>query len=225
MKLLLTLAAVAATAVASAQAPLDPSKPDLTGVWQRAEYRPAAKPPLLPEAAQLYAERKAARAKGDKTLDPSSACLPEGIPRLMLKAEPFEVLQRPTLVAFAYQINRLSRVAYLNEPVAKEDGDYYLGESTAKWDGDTLVIDTRGFNDITWLDDTGLPHGTAMHVTERLQLAKGGQMLVNRITVDDAEYYAAPWDLTVSYQRSKSLRFPEDVCAEKIGGSKPRPKK
>ena len=225
MKLLLTLAAVAATAVASAQAPLNPAQPDMTGVWQRAEYRPAAKPPLLPEAAKLYAERKAARAKGDKTLDPASACLPEGIPRLMLKAEPFEVLQRPTLVAFAYQINRLSRVAYLNEPVAKEDGDYYLGESTAKWDGDTLVIDTRGFNDITWLDDTGLPHGTAMHVTERLQLAKGGQRLVNRITIDDAENYSAPWDLTVNYERSKSPRFPEDVCAEKIGGSKPRPKK
>jgi hypothetical protein len=163
--------------------------------------------------------------RGDRKIDPSSACLPEGMPRLQLKAEPFELLQRPTLVAFNYQLNRVPRVVYLNEPPAPQDGDYYLGESRGNWDGAVLVIDTRGFNDITWLDDSGLPHGTGMKVTERLQLAPGGQRLLSQITVDDAEFYAQPWTVSVSYERLKNAKLPEDVCAEKIGGSAPRSRK
>ena len=87
--------------------------PDLTGIWQRVGYTAATTaergqaPPLLPEAAKVYAEHKAAAAKGDHSHDLSTVCLPEGIPRLMLKAEPFEILHRPTLVAFVYQVNRL----------------------------------------------------------------------------------------------------------------------
>jgi hypothetical protein len=229
MKRLIALAtALAVATLAVAQAPLDPGRPDFTGVWHRTGYKAAATvdgggaPPLLPAAAKVYAAHKAAAAHGDRSYDLSSVCIPEGLPRLMLKAEPFEILQRPTFVVFNYQINRLPRVAYLDETPAVDNPGYYLGQSTARWDGDVLVIDTRGFNDLTVLDDAGLPHSEELQLVERLQLQDGGRRLANRITVTDPGTFKAPWTMTIRYERLKDFRIPEDVCAERIGSSKPR---
>ena len=180
-----TLFALTATALgllvgqSGAQAANAP--PDLTGIWQRVGYTAATTaergqaPPLLPDAAKVYAEHKAAAAKGDKSHDLATVCLPEGIPRLMLKAEPFEILQRPALLAFVYQVNRLPRVVYLNEQPTTDDSGYYLGNSVGKWQDDELVIETRNFNDLTLLDDAGLPHSDQLRVLERLSVIDGGK--------------------------------------------------
>ena len=228
MKLLTACAALfAVTSSAFAQAPLDPSKPDLTGIWHRVGYTAAVKPdkgplPLNAAAAKVYASNRAAAAKGDRTHDLTSVCLPEGLPRLMLKAQPFEILQRPGFVAFNYQVNRLVRVAYFDAKPSVESPEYYLGESIAAWDGKDLVIETTGFNDMTLLDDSGVPHGLALRLTERLSLVDGGQRLRNRMTVEDPETFTAPWNVTVTYERMKGYQIPEDVCAERIGSSRPR---
>ena len=229
-----TLFALTATALgllvgqSGAQAANAP--PDLTGIWQRVGYTAATTaergqaPPLLPDAAKVYAEHKAAAAKGDKAHDLSTVCLPEGIPRLMLKAEPFEILHRPTLVAFVYQVNRLPRVVYLNEESTTDDSGYYLGTSVGKWQDDELVIETRNFNDLTLLDDAGLPHSDQLRVLERLSVIDGGKKLRNRITIEDPATFRTPWTTTVTYQRLPGYQMPEDVCAERIGGSTPRPR-
>lgn len=204
--------------------------PDLTGIWQRVGYTAATTaergqaPPLLPEAAKTYAAHKAAAARGDKSHDLSTVCLPEGIPRLMLKAEPFEILQRPTLVAFVYQVNRLPRVVYLNEQPTSDDSGYYLGVSVGKWQDDELVIETTDFNDLTLLDDAGLPHSDQLRVLERLSVIDGGKRLRNRITIEDPGTFRTPWTTTVTYQRLPGYKMPEDVCAERIGGSAPKPR-
>ena len=229
-----TLFALTATALgllvgqSGAQAANAP--PDLTGIWQRGGY-PAPTtaergqaPPLLPDAAKVYAEHKAAAAKGDKSHDLATVCLPEGIPRLMLKAEPFEILQRPALLAFVYQVNRLPRVVYLNEQPTTDDSGYYLGNSVGKWQDDELVIETRNFNDLTLLDDAGLPHSDQLRVLERLSVIDGGKKLRNRITIEDPATFRTPWTTTVTYQRLPGYQMPEDVCAERIGGSTPRPR-
>ena len=52
----------------------------------------------------------------------------------------------------------------------------FLGYSIGKWDGDTLVVDTRGFNGKTWLDQTGKPTSDALHVTERFRRTDFGHM-------------------------------------------------
>ena len=225
------LAAVASSLFATsalAQAKLDPSLPDFTGNWHRVGYTPAVKPdkgplPLTAEAAKVYAAHKAAAARGDRSHDDTSICLPEGMPRLALKAEPFEILQRPTLVAFNYQLNRLVRVAYFGATPPAENPEYYLGESIAKWDGKELVVETQGFNDQTLIDDSGVPHGTELKVTERLSLENGGKRIRNRITVEDPETFTAPWTVTVHYERMPAgFQMPEDVCAERIGNTAPR---
>lgn len=226
MKTLVALLACCVASAAVAQAP----KVDMTGVWRRADYKAAVtvdgggQPRMTTEGARLYGAHRAAAARGDRSHDTATICLPEGIPRLMLKAEPFEILQRSTLVAFNYQINRLPRVVYLDAKPPIENGGYYLGESTGKWEGDTLVIDTRGFNTETLVDDSGLPHSEDMMVTERLTLSPDGKKLVNKITVVDPAIFRSPWTTTVTYVRHDH-KIAEDVCAERIGSSKPQRKR
>jgi hypothetical protein len=228
MKLLPVCAALFAAATSAfAQTPLDPAKPDFTGVWHRVGYAAAVKPdkgplPLKPEAGKIYAQHRAAAAKGDRSYDLTTVCLPEGLPRLMLKSQPFEILQRPGFLAFNFQINRLVRVAYFDAKPSAESPEYYLGESIAKWDGRELVIETTGFNDQTLLDDSGVPHGLELKLTERLSLLDGGMRLRNRMTIEDPETFTAPWTVTVTYERMKGYQIPEDVCAERIGSSRPR---
>ena len=227
LSVLLTVLAPAA----SAQAKLDPAKPDFTGIWHRVGYSATVKPdkgpvPLTAEAAKTYAAHKAAAARGDRSWDNTSVCLPEGVTRLMLKAEPFEILQRPGYVALVYQINRLVRVAYMGASLPAENQEYHLGESVAKWDGNELVIESAGFNNETLIDDSGVPHGLELKVTERLSLENGGKRLKNRMTIEDPETFTAPWTVTVNYDRMPAgHQMPEDVCAERIGNTAPRSRK
>jgi hypothetical protein len=226
MKTLVALMACCVASTAMAQAP----KADMTGIWRRVGTTPnvvvdgGGQPRLTADGAKQYAANRAAAARGDYSHDTSKICLPDGIPRLMLKGQPFEILQRPTIVAFNYQINRLPRVVYLDAKPPIENGGYYLGESTGKWEGDALVIDTRGFNTDTLIDDAGLPHSEDMTVTERLKLSADGKKLVNQITVVDPAIFRSPWTTTVNYARQSSP-IVEDVCAERIGSSKPKRKR
>ena len=63
-----------------------------------------------------------------------------------------------------------------------------------KWDGDTLVVDSVGFNDITWLDKGGYFHSDLMHVIETLH--RDGNTLTYQVTVDDPQVLLKPWVMT-----------------------------
>ena len=57
-----------------------------------------------------------------------------------------------------------------------------------RWDGDTLVVETTGFNDKTWLDGTGHPHSDAMKLTERYRRRDVGRMDIE-VVIDDPKAY------------------------------------
>src|SRR6478736_399391 len=67
----------------------------------------------------------------------------------------------------------------------------YTGYTVGRWEGDTLVLDSIGFTDETWLGRGGLFHSDQMHVVEKLT-RKGNQMLYE-VTVDDPEVFVKPW--------------------------------
>ena len=88
----------------------------------------------------------------------------------------------------------------------------WFGYSIGKWDGDALVADTTGFNEETWLDETGHPHSEALHVTERFRRRSVGAMDVD-ITIDDAKTYTKPWTATVRFELVPDTELAEHVCA------------
>lgn len=203
-------------------------KPNLTGVWLVQQPQSELKtidgkaPPLKPEAAKLYAERKAAKTSGKKAdevhTDPAAICLPHGVPRLLNVAQPIHILQKPKQVTVLYQANHQSRQFYIDDPIPTPDkmpDPNYDGYSSAKWDGNALVVNTYSLNALTWMDDVGLPHGEKLTVVERYELTAPDTLRV-KVTLTDPETFTAPWNAQVTYKRQPNLRFKEDVCAEKL---------
>lgn len=87
----------------------------------------------------------------------------------------------------------------------------WIGYSVGRWDKDTLIVDSTGFNDRTWLDDGGHPHSDALHVTERFHRRDFGHMDL-QITVEDPKMYTRPWTATVPYNLMPDTELIEYVC-------------
>jgi hypothetical protein len=192
------LACVAATLAAQSSAqylPLTPDgKADLSGVWVvRGSTNLPDDLPYRPEALKLWQERKANIAKNNAKDDPAAYCLPNGVVRVT--SLPYKIVQTPQLVVILSEGNTHSfRRIFLDGRAHNLDlePNSWTGDSIGKWDGTTLVVDTIGFNDRTWLDDTGKPHSDQLHVIERYRRPDAGRLEVQYMIED-------PKDLTGPY--------------------------
>jgi hypothetical protein len=205
-------------------------KPDLTGLWQRARgmarqrtgnaglamgpnladfMRPGETiPPMLPAAEALYKERQA-NFMADR---PSSRCLPHGIPDQMLIGVPLKIVQTPGVTFILYEeFARFRQIFTDGRGPAPVAAPAWLGYSIGKWDGDSFVVDTRGFNDKSWLDDSGRPHTEALHTVERFRRTDFGHMDVE-ITIDDPQAYTKPWSFPLQFEFLADTEIIEDVC-------------
>jgi len=66
-----------------------------------------------------------------------------------------------------------------------------MGHSVGKYEGDTLVVDTVGINDRSWIDRVGHPHSDALHLVERFR--RVNNTLEYEYTIDDPKAYKQPW--------------------------------
>jgi hypothetical protein len=223
------LAAVAAVLALPVAAVSAPAQTNLSGVWSLKDYSPTLKPeaggdpPLSRAGKAAYAKTLALAAKGDRSFDDVlTACLPPGLPRLMLIDKPFEIIQRDKTVFFVHQENRLPRRVYLDESLPTDPELMYDGYSVGKWEGDTLVVQSSGFRAGTLLDDSGLPHTTALKLGERYRLLDGGATLEARFTIEDPGTFTRPWTAVARYQKRPGFLIPEEVCAERLKTTAPR---
>ncbi len=162
-------------------------KPDFSGVWHPLRTIDPGKPDALPWAEQLSKERVANNLKDL----PSSRCLPVGV-MMTGTLLPFRIMQSATLLAVLYE-EELPRQIYLDGRKHPEESlSPFVGHSVGKWEGDTLVVDTVGFNDKTWLDQLGHPHTEQMHLVERYRRKDLGHLEVE-YTVEDPGAYRKPW--------------------------------
>ena len=77
----------------------------------------------------------------------------------------------------------------------------WYGESVGTYEGDTLVVDTIGLNERTYVDNFLTPHTDKLHVVERFRLIDGGRQLEARIHVEDAGAFTMPWDAVQRFKR------------------------
>jgi len=215
------LLATAGTAWADPPPDAAPGQPDLTGAWfivnppHALKTADGSSPPLTPSARKIYEQHLAEAKRGDRAaFDGTTRCLPPGLPRLMLNKEPFEILQRPKVIYFVSEDNRLPRRAYLNEKLPDDPDPLWLGYSVARWDGRTLVVDSAGFNDETVLDDAGLPHSEGLHLTERYTLSHDGRHLAAEFTIEDSKDYTRPWTAKAEYVRRPGYEIPAQICMD-----------
>jgi len=182
-----------------------PGAPDRTPVEHVVDV------PFQPWAETLYRQRIADLQKDD----PEARCLPPGIPRMHQTPFPFQVFQLPDRVLFVFEGgSHFWRTIFTDGRAhSKEPNPGYLGESIGHWDGDTLVVDTIGFNDRTWLDQDGHPHTEALHTVERFT-RRDEMTLHYQVTIEDPGAYTRPWTTSYTIPWSPGAELMEYVCHE-----------
>jgi len=216
-------------------------KPDLTGVWQGGNSRrgtweeansglgvggtgldpsapanPASQQvittpaPYKPEATARVLESFNKRGIDD----PAGLCLPLGVPRLALVGLfPIQIVQTPTQIVILHEYMSVFRVCPLNAEHRTDVGPTYMGDSVGRWEGDTLVVDVVGFNDRTWLDNSGHPHGEKLDGVEKFT-RPDMNTLHYEATIEDPEYYTQPWTVPLNIKWSDGDELLEYICQE-----------
>jgi len=199
---------------------LPDGKPDLSGIWEpispkylrdlAADLKPG-EVPYQPWAKALVDSR----ADGSHAREESDAnCLPQGIPKIAAAPAPWKIIQSAGTIVILHEAFNLWRQVFLDGRQFAEDlNPSWLGYSIGKWDGDTLVVESKGFNGKTWLDQAGKPTTEALHVTERYRRKNFGTMEI-QITIDDPKAYTKPWTVTEEVRLVLNTDLLEFICNE-----------
>ncbi len=170
---------------------------------------------------QPWAEEKYKAVKEGRDRNPTFAgCMPEGPTDLMMdEARFFELRQFPDEVLLLFDEDHLVRRIYLDGRGHPEGSpSTWMGHSIGKYVGDTLVVDTVGFNDKTWIDRAGHPHSDALHVVERIRRLNP-KALEYEVTIDDPKAYKEPWTKKrVQDLLPPSFQILENVLCEELLG-------
>jgi hypothetical protein len=194
-------------------------KPDLSGLWLTqgiyigniAKDLKADEVPFQPWAAELYKHRLETQGKDD----PTGRCVVGGVPRSTAVPYPFKIQHTTSgIVVILYEAVHSYRQIFTDgRPLPKDPNPQWFGYSVGHWDGDTFVVESAGFNDNVWLDNSGHPAGENLRVTERFRRKDFGHMSVE-VLIDDPKTYTKPWTVTLPLIFQPDMEIIEYMCTE-----------
>jgi hypothetical protein len=161
---------------------------------------------MRPEAAEIFHRR----ATG---VEEREVCLPIGIPVAGLVSEATKIVQSPRLTVILYESDGSHRQIYTDGRALPKEVEQpsWLGYSAGKWVGETLVVETAGFNDKTWLDVGGHPHSEALRIVERYHRRDFGHLDVE-VTFDDPRMYTKPFTIQYTDELLADSDIFENIC-------------
>jgi len=192
-------------------------RPDLSGAWEPNAFQQnlniafgGVQVPFQAWAEKVFKDRLATNGRDD----PEGHCMPPGVPRTETTPYPWRVIQTADRVIIIYEGGAHVWREIFTDGRGHDDNveQTWLGDSIGKWDGDTLVVDTVGFNDRSWLDAAGHPHTDALHVIERYRRLDLGHMEIE-ITIDDPKAYTKSWTVKTHPQLLHG-ELMEYICQE-----------
>ena len=188
-------------------------KPDLSGIWTGdpggyglsivGDLKPSE---IEPWAEKLYQERLEDLGKDN----PAYRCMP-GI-GAYASFGMFRLLQTSDVIGFNSEFGGFRQVLTDGRPLPENPNPTWQGYSVGHWEGDTLVIESAGFNDKTWLD-AGHPHSEDLRITERFHRRDFGHMDL-KMTFSDPKIYARSWTIDVPLLLTPDTEVLEYVCNE-----------
>lgn len=194
-------------------------KPDLSGLWESepSPYRfdviqdVKDEGIFLPSAEALFLQR-AADLRRD---NPVTHCLPAGPSAIFASGSTrfYRMIQSPAVIGLLYELSGFRQIYTDGRALPKDPNPTWMGYSVGRWDGDTLVVESAGFNDRTWLDMVGHPHSELLHVTERFHRIDFGHMQV-QVTYEDPETLARPLTISTAVRYAADTDMLEYVCNE-----------
>src|SRR5262245_33066959 len=214
--------------------PRSNGKPDLSGLWQvQGEPRapgglfglgesinsrycpnilsdfPADAAPLTTLGAELLRKNTSPGA-----FNPPLNCLPDGVPHGDLLPEPFKIIQLPNLIVMLYEVETTFRQVFMDgRKIPADPSPTWQGYSVGRWEGETLVIDTAGFNDKSWLDARGTPHSEDMRIEERFRRRDYGHLELT-ITITDPKVFTQSIRFSVVEELLPDTDVFEHYCLE-----------
>jgi hypothetical protein len=214
---------------------LPDGRPDFSGIWTSDEVdarRPDVPPnprdattsrrminlgvelpdglPYQPWLAALVKERWAANAKDD----PHVRCYPDNFIRSYAAPHLIKFVHTPRLLVVLNEWNAAYRQIFVDGRDLPEDPNpSWMGYSTARWEGDTLVVDTNGFRDDTWIDWQGSVVNEGARVREEITRPDFGHMEI-RLTVDDPSAYTEPFTVLIKERLIVEAELIDEVCLE-----------
>jgi len=206
----------------AAPAPKTPDgKPDFSGVWNKIspKYRINIAADLKPDEVQPWAKELVDQRTEDLGRDSmSQSCLPLG-PAYPIDADStgggmMKIAQTPGLIIILNADLTYRQIYMDGRPLETSPNPSWMGYSVGHWEADTLVVESFGFNDRTWLDSSGHPHTEALRMTERYRRRDFGNLDVE-VTFQDPKVYARPWTVAVKAQLAADTELLEDVCNER----------
>src|SRR5262245_5916423 len=157
----------------------------------------------------LYKQRMEDLGKDDPA---TFQCLPQG-PRAFIGGGWAKIIHTPGLIAILYEDLTYRQIFLDGRELPKDPHPSFMGYSVGRWEGDTLVVESIGFKDRSWLDFGGHPHTEELRITERLRRRDFGHIDLQE-TFHDPQVYARPWTIDLHVDLVTDTELLEYVCHE-----------
>jgi hypothetical protein len=192
-------------------------KPDLSGLWRfdADPYTSNVSVDLKPDEIRpgvdaLYKQRMEDLGKDDPS---TFRCLPSG-PRALYAPQGWvRIIQTPSIIAVLYEDLTSRQIFMDGRALPTDPNPSFMGYSVGRWDGDTLVVDSIGFNDTSWLDFGGHPHSEALRTTERITRTSFGRLELE-VRFDDPKVFTRAFSVPVHAEIVTDTETIEYVCNE-----------
>jgi hypothetical protein len=190
-------------------------KPDLSGIWAAPDGRyltdlaaDGVEVSMQHWAAKLFQERQ----ENEGRDRPSNQCLPHSVTDFDAHFTPKKLVETPGELIMLFEAYHSWRQIFTDgRRLPAERDPAWFGYSVGQWEGDTLVVETVGLNEKTWLDDRGHPHSDALRITERFRRPDFGHMQVE-LTIDDPKTYTKPWTVKIPWDFVADTELLDWVC-------------
>jgi hypothetical protein len=146
--------------------------------------------------------------------DPEIKCYLPGVPRATYMPYPFQIVQSPTAMTFAYEYAGAVRNIHLKDP-GPALADSWMGQSVAHWEGETLVVNVTDMIDRSWFDRAGNFHSDKLHVVERYTRTSP-DVIMYEATIEDPGVFTRPWKISMPLYRrqEKNAQLLDFKCVE-----------
>jgi hypothetical protein len=211
-------------------------KPDFSGMWVPRDILgcdpkergvQCTELPLTPQLVNFAAGLKGglpyqswasdlvkSRSKDTGYIDPHAHCMPPNFPRAWAFPETEKIFQTPTQLVILHEFNASYRQIFFDGRKLPEDMlPTWNGYSVAQWEGDTLVVESAGYRDDSWLDTAGNFFSSSAHITERIHRPNFGTLDVE-VTVNDAKVFTKPWTVALHLKPLLDTEMIDFMCQD-----------
>jgi len=211
-------------------------KPDFSGMWvprdvlhcdDKTRGVQCSELPLTPQVIDFAlgmpgglpyqpwaAEAMKKRAKEAEFIDPHMHCMPPNYPRAWAFPETQKIFQTPTELVILHEYNASYRQIFFDGRKLPEDlQPTWDGYSVAHWEGDTLVVESAGYRDDSWLDTKGNFFSGAARVTERIRRPNFGSLDID-VTVNDPTVFTKAWTVNLHMKPMLDTEMMDFICLE-----------